>query len=398
MSPSLVGAPGPRPTHPGGRRADAGPRAPERGYIASSSSGRRRASLARYTRPPAAATLSSRASSRAGRPGGPTGKSSASVHPCWAKESGPGVPGPKRLSTARNEGIPEPAMVADRVFHHVTAIRGDGELILHETGRAVQEVPAPHPVERVEVGGQGDEGSRLGRRHPEPDLVEDAHRDPVGHADGRHERHPQPGLDRRFQPALRRAAGRSAAGAWSPRVSTDRGHHHGGRGSRARPRCNDGWCPPSPCRHEVFERRVLAAVDSDPGGLDRDQTEAGVQHDPGQPHASGGCPEQFGVGVGGELHGPGGGGQRQPLDVAAETAVAVVVLPMHVRGDGPAHRDVARARGHCDEPPRGMMAHELVQAHASPTLTVPVASSISPIPQSPAVSTTRPPLHSAASP
>ena len=51
-----------------------------------------------------AATSSSRRSRRPGRAGGPMGKSRARVHPSCAKESGPGVPGPNRLSTARNDG------------------------------------------------------------------------------------------------------------------------------------------------------------------------------------------------------------------------------------------------------------------------------------------------------
>ena len=68
------------------------------------------------------------ATSRPGDPGGrggpadPRGKSRARVHPSWAKESGPGVPGPKRFRTARNEGRPDDAIAADRL-HSTTSPR-----------------------------------------------------------------------------------------------------------------------------------------------------------------------------------------------------------------------------------------------------------------------------------
>src|SRR5262249_5272176 len=74
------------------------------GYIAASVCGRRRASLARYTRPPAAATSSSAASSASRRPAASAGMSTASVQPSSGNESRPPEPGPKRLSTARYIG------------------------------------------------------------------------------------------------------------------------------------------------------------------------------------------------------------------------------------------------------------------------------------------------------
>ncbi len=76
--------------------------------MASSSSGRSRASLARYTRPPASATRRSSRSRVGPRPDADAGMSSARVHPGTGNDSIP-RPGPNRFSTPRNEGHPATA-------------------------------------------------------------------------------------------------------------------------------------------------------------------------------------------------------------------------------------------------------------------------------------------------
>ena len=85
--------------------------------------------------------------------------------------------------------------------------------------------------------------------------------------------------------------------------------------------------------------------------------------------------------------------------VPAETAVAVVILPVDIRRDCAANGDVAGARRHRDEPAlRNQAAHQLVKADAAPYSIVPVPSSSGPTWRSPAVSIVSPPVHWAASP
>ena len=86
------------------------------------------------------------------------------------------MPGPKRFNTARNEGIPEDAIAPTASVDDVTARPQDGELVLHEPGRPVEQVPVAHAVERVEEAGQRVERPDGRRRGPEPGFVQGADR------------------------------------------------------------------------------------------------------------------------------------------------------------------------------------------------------------------------------
>ncbi len=100
----------------------------------------------------------------------------------------------------------------------------------------------------------------------------------------------------------------------------------------------------------VVEVLRSLGVDHHGGGLDPSHPQRGVHHDPGQPHATGRGPEEVGIALGRELDPARRGGERQALDVRAERAVAVMVLAVDVRGDGPPDGDVAGPRRHRDEP------------------------------------------------
>ena len=165
----------------------------------------------------------SRRSSSPGSADGPTGKSRARVHPSWAKESGPGVPGPKRFSTARNDGTPGRCDPLHGVVDDIAPSR-----VGRRTGTA-----RSRPGRRA---GSSDPRRRAGgRRRPRgagPGDVEEARNQASfnartesrlasrrGAASRDTGTGARPGTSRLRR---RRRSGSAPEGAWSPRVSTER--------------------------------------------------------------------------------------------------------------------------------------------------------------------------------
>ena len=118
-------------------------------------------------------------------------------------------------------------------------------------------------------------------------------------------------------------------------------------------------------RHHGVEVEEAVRVHEHPVRAHREHAKPRRRHDAGEPHAAGGRPEQLGVAcrrdpvhAGGRRHGHG-------RHVAREAAVCMVVLPVHVGGDRPADRDLARAGGHGQEPALGKRpSHERVEGGA----------------------------------
>ena len=90
-------------TFEGSRRVRSSRNRSSSGYMCGTSRGASRESFAKYTRPPASTTRRSSSSSSGASPRALTGMSSASVQPGCGNDSGPGLPAPKRFSTARND-------------------------------------------------------------------------------------------------------------------------------------------------------------------------------------------------------------------------------------------------------------------------------------------------------
>ena len=281
-----------------------------RGYMASSSSGRRRASLARYTRPPAPATISSSASSRGPERGGPDREVEAGSSPRSGTTAGPGSPGPNRFSTARNDGHAALAQPREHGAQGVLGAEGHDELVLDEAPRAVHAVPGADAVERVEVGRRSTAARPPGPGGlAEPQLVEGRHRHGVEQARRRGHRHLGPhDAGRSAARRRRRARGEvlepgvvapgehgPAHGA-APGQAVDPRHRVPVLARRARP-CGRGSRRGSAAR-SVSTRMVAVSH--------REHPQRGVDHDPGQSHATGGGPEQVGVALGRDLDAPAG--------------------------------------------------------------------------------------------
>ena len=97
----------------------------------------------------------------------------------------------------------------------------DGELVLHEAVRPVEQVPATHAVERVEEGGQGAQG--LGRGGgAKPGLVQRSDREPVGESSRGRARDLEPGLPGDLATAHAQAVGDRTGGGMVAAVSTER--------------------------------------------------------------------------------------------------------------------------------------------------------------------------------
>ena len=112
---------------------------------------------------------------RAGRAGRGARRDRAPRPGCRARAStpargttaDPGLPGPKRFSTARNDARPRVAQ-HPRATSRTVSVRvvGHHVLVLHEAAAAVEPVPAAHAVERVEEGRDPLELADLERRRP----------------------------------------------------------------------------------------------------------------------------------------------------------------------------------------------------------------------------------------
>ena len=105
--------------------------------------------------------------------------------------------------------------------------------------------------------------------------------------------------------------------------------------------------------HHRVEVGVALGVDQDPVGLDGDQAQGEPGDDAGQAHPADGRPEEVGVGVGPDGHRAGRGDQSQAGHVRSERPVDVVVLAVHVGGDGPAEGDAPGPGRDRDEPALG---------------------------------------------
>ena len=95
------------------------------------------------------------------------------VHPGAGKLNGAGFAAPKRLSTERKLGVPRSAKRVTTRRSAASCTERDEDLVLHEAVPAIQPVPRPDRVERVEVPrDRHDLPDTPPRRSPEPHLVE----------------------------------------------------------------------------------------------------------------------------------------------------------------------------------------------------------------------------------
>ena len=235
-------------------------------------------------------------------PGTAAGMSSASVQPGSGNDSGPGLPGPKRLSTARNDAARASLSISSDAPHRRRARRR-----ARRTGTAGTRGSRRGGSSRARrrAGGRTTRSSRawpcsagvmrnqnsLNARDAQP--VEQAVRRP------RRRREQRLAASKRERVARAASAAGRRARAWSPRDSTERPSDAPLREAvdprdrvavvGRRPRA----CAPSRCRG-----RGSARCRPDQRRLDRQQPQRRLGDDAGEAHAAGGAPEQLGVGVG----------------------------------------------------------------------------------------------------
>ena len=372
-----------------------------RGYMMPRCSGRVRASLARYTRPPASSTASS---SRSSRPGS-SGIADRDVHrerPAGARKGQhPRVLRAEPLEHREERRRARAAQLFEGVPHRRLGAERNHVLVLDAAAASVHPVPTVDQVERMEERRDGLHAGVVLARLAEPDLVERARRlqvDEPGRHEGRRDRERLRG-EAAGVPALR---ARDLVERRVVAATQDPATHGTSAGGAVDP--GDGVAVPvvafAHARHEVVEVRAAFLVDGDQRRLDRDEVEGRVEDHAGEAHAAGGGPEDLG-GLGGRdrQHVAAAGEQRERVHVAAERAVDVVALAVDVRGDRAADGDVPRARGDRDEPAAGssqrISESRLVPA---PTVTIPCSRSMDFTPVSAVASSTMPPPFSATSP
>ena len=151
-------------------------------------------------------------------PGGPSGKSSAKVHPSWLKESGPGVPGPNRFKTARNEGIPDDAMAA--TASSTTSPRWGATANWYCTNPSGPysrfQRPTPSSGWKKPARGRSEPSGRRG--DPEPGLVQRTDGHPVDEPTGSRSGHTEPRIARDLTAApTQPVRERSGGGVVAPR-------------------------------------------------------------------------------------------------------------------------------------------------------------------------------------
>ena len=290
----------------GGRRPDRpGPSRPAIRRYAGTSTGRPRERPAspwpgrpgRRPRRPASSSASSKAPSW----WWPTGRSRASVQPGMGNESGPGSPGPNRLSTARKDATL--SSVSRSITWRTVAPWSSGTTNWYWRNplRAVEAVPGPDPVERVEETGHVVGLGHLVRgRLAEPELVEGPDGQRVEQATGRGDGHPdQRSWGRTLGPAPAAAVGvragpRSGHGCRGSGRSDPAGHRSPGSRSRP-PSSGRRRSPVSIMSMAVVEVLGPFGVHQHVAGLDRDHPERGPGDDAGEAHAAGRGPEQIRV-------------------------------------------------------------------------------------------------------
>ncbi len=251
-----------------------------------------------------------------------------------------------------------------RIRHHRALVAvGNDELVLQEPPAAVQPAPVGDGIERVE---ERRDGLRLRlpmtRRLAEPRLVEEPHGGPGDESARGFERDAEPGVRRQhpaFSSCRHLVSGQVLPGRQHrpPQTSAagervDPGHGVGG-----------GSVGLAHRRHQLGQVADPVGVHLHPPGRDRQHVQDRLDDDPGEPHATDGCPEQLGVLVGtdGAASAVAEDDVQRP-DVLAEAADAMVVLAVDVGCDGAADGHEARPRSHHhEEPPRKEVPHQLVQ-------------------------------------
>ncbi len=118
--------------------------------------------------------------------------------------------------------------------------------------------------------------------------------------------------------------------------------------------------------HGVVDVGCPHRVDPHSRCLDLGQLDASTQDDPGQAHSAGGRPEEPGFARRRDAtHAAVRQQQVEPRDMPCEAARQVMVLAMHVRGDGAADRHLTSTWRHRHEPAmRQPRDHKLLQADA----------------------------------
>ncbi len=237
---------------------------------------------------------------------------------------------------------------------------------------AVEPVPAPDSVERMEEAGHVLWlGLLEAGRVAEPELVERGHRHRVEQSTGGSDRYPQEGpgdeLSCRFgtsaqTPGQILQAGMVAAGEHRPAQSVT--------GRLTVDPCHRVAVVTVPGEHLLHHRVEIGGsfgVDQQVAGLDRDHLDGRVGDDAGEAHAPRCRPEQRRIRLGGHPSGPGGGHQGHLEDVRTEAPVDVVVLAVDVGSDGAPDGDQPGTRGHRDEPTeRHQTLHQRLQADPGP--------------------------------
>ena len=182
------------------------------GHITGTRPGARRASLERYTRPPASATSSSRSSRRAGSPLAVAGMSSANVQPGSGKPSSPELACSNRFSTARNDAQ-RAALSRSSVVRTTPRRRTAWRTGIAGSRGDRRCGSTEHAVKRVEELRQGlDVALPQARMPAKPELVERLDRPRVQQAARHESAHAPPRANSRG----RSRAGSSSYVAWLP--------------------------------------------------------------------------------------------------------------------------------------------------------------------------------------
>jgi hypothetical protein len=235
------------------------------------------------------------------------------------------------------------------VGQHALGLRGRNDaLVLEKSAPAVSPVPVADAVEgeevRLPVHQEGVSG--LHRAEPVIDLVEGCDRRTAegrgGQVEGDGKTSGSGGGKasrtrlQAFDIALRRMLGRKDQGA-PERCATRQAVDPGNRVGHAVHRLQSG--------ERVVEIRSDDRLLPHPSRLDGVEPKGGLEDRSGEPHAADRGGEEARV-----LHlragddTPVGQGQREPFDMVAEAAVAMMILAVHVRGDHAADRGGEEAR------------------------------------------------------
>jgi hypothetical protein len=239
-------------------------------------------------------------------------------------------------------------------------------LVLQEAAAAVEAVPLPDRIERIEEAVVGDDpAAQRGPVAPRVEAVEAAHEERIQQPLRRVERHAE--RQRGAGPAR---AGLDLGGVAAPHQ--DPAADVGPAGEAVDPAHRVGpvrRAQPQALHHRAEARHALG-LQHDPRALDPLEPQGDLHDEAGEPHAAEGGEEQLALPVGTALDEPAvGNAEGDAIDEAPERAVAVMVLAVDVAGHARPDGDELGARGDRREPPA---RHEDAQdlGEAQPRLAV----------------------------